>query len=99
MSFVCFQIGIVGYSFCRSFSLLVQRKRNKRKDPFAEEFFAVGKNRSKTPRRYAPVFGAFQRIFCTSGFRAAHGIKYKSIVMLLLVFFYQDAKIQAQSED
>ena len=26
-------------------------------------------------------------------------IKYKSIVMLLLVFFYQDAKIQAQSED
>ena len=65
-----------------SFSLLVQRKRTKRKDPFAEEFFAVGKNRSKTPRRYAPVFGAFQRIFCTSGFRAAHGIKYKSIVNL-----------------
>ena len=41
------------------FFCMPKRKRIKRKRHFAEEFFAVGKNRSKTPRRYAPESRSF----------------------------------------
>ena len=64
---ICLAKSRFGVSQCFAF-VLSKENEPKVKDPFAEEFFAVGKNRSKTPRRYAPVFGAFQRIFCTSGF-------------------------------
>tara|TARA_B100000949_G_scaffold187279_1_gene169741 strand:+ start:2827 stop:3165 length:339 start_codon:yes stop_codon:yes gene_type:complete len=68
--------------FVVHFLCLSKENETKEKTPSLRNFLPLAKNRSKTPRRYAPVFGAFQRIFCTSGFRAAHGIKYKSIVNL-----------------
>ena len=55
---ICLAKSRFGVSQCFAF-VLSKENEPKVKDPFAEEFFAFGKNRSKTPRRYAPVFGAF----------------------------------------
>jgi len=62
------------YNCICSFSLLVQRKRTKRKDPFSKEFLSKLKIVWQTPRRYAPEFRSFaqtilpKRIFFKSYF-------------------------------
>ena len=76
---ICLAKSRFGVSQCFAF-VLSKENEPKVKDPFAEEFFAFGKNRSKTPRRFAPVLGAFLRIFCTSGF----------LILLFLTFLRVD---------
>jgi hypothetical protein len=48
-------------------NIKVRAKTKQKKGHFAEEFFAFSKNRSKTPRRFAPESRSFLRIFCTEG--------------------------------
>ena len=75
---ICLAKSRFGVSQCFAF-VLSKENEPKEKTPSLRNF-CRWQNRSKTPRRFAPVLGAFLRIFCTSGF----------LILLFLTFLRVD---------
>ena len=57
------------------------KKTKQKKGHFAEEFFAFSKNRSKTPRHFAPESRSFLRIFCTEDLQGC------ALTLILIICF------------